>query len=232
MRAHGGPAARAVDLPSLDERARPRLANRLLVAREVVFDRHRGRVRDLVLPALAVLGHPRGRARERIRQPADESRARHHDRCPRFDQRLVPGLEEFERDGRAAQGLVPLAEHPLVPGERAPVRSGDERQELVVSSDRIRAELGYEERVPLAEGLRRTIEWERANPRENAERDYEAEDAALAQLKQAGKENLIDVRDNRALLQERDRLQGKRVGLVLSGGNIDRALYLRILGAS
>lgn len=32
-----------------------------------------------------------------------------------------------------------------------------------------------------------------------------------------------------ALLQERERLAGKRVGLILSGGNIDRALYLRAL---
>ncbi|MFI5000303.1 MAG: threonine dehydratase [Reyranellales bacterium] len=33
-----------------------------------------------------------------------------------------------------------------------------------------------------------------------------------------------------ALLQERERMAGKRVGLILSGGNIDRALYLRVLG--
>jgi len=58
----------------------------------------------------------------------------------------------------------------------------DERQEYVVSSDRIRAELGYEERVPLAEGLRRTIEWERADPPQEAERDYAAEDRSLARL--------------------------------------------------
>lgn len=32
-----------------------------------------------------------------------------------------------------------------------------------------------------------------------------------------------------ALLQERDRFAGKRVGLVLSGGNIDRPVYLRML---
>jgi threonine dehydratase len=32
-----------------------------------------------------------------------------------------------------------------------------------------------------------------------------------------------------ALLQERDRLRSKRVGLILSGGNIDRPLYLRVL---
>lgn len=58
----------------------------------------------------------------------------------------------------------------------------DERQEYVVSSERIRDELGYEERVPLTEGLRRTIEWERANPPEEFVPDYEAEDRALARL--------------------------------------------------
>jgi len=33
-----------------------------------------------------------------------------------------------------------------------------------------------------------------------------------------------------ALLQERDAMRGRKVGLVLSGGNLDRALYLRALG--
>jgi threonine dehydratase len=33
-----------------------------------------------------------------------------------------------------------------------------------------------------------------------------------------------------ALMQERERMAGKRVALVLSGGNIDRPLYLRMLG--
>ena len=61
----------------------------------------------------------------------------------------------------------------------------DERQEYVVSSDLIRNELGYVERVPLAEGLRRTIEWERANPPHDVEPDYEAEDRALAQLRRS-----------------------------------------------
>ena len=59
----------------------------------------------------------------------------------------------------------------------------DERQEYVVSSELIRDELGYEERVPLTEGLRRTIEWERANPPQGAEPDYAAQDRALAQLR-------------------------------------------------
>jgi len=34
-----------------------------------------------------------------------------------------------------------------------------------------------------------------------------------------------------ALLKERDRMRGKRVGLVLSGGNIDRGLYMQALAA-
>ena len=32
-----------------------------------------------------------------------------------------------------------------------------------------------------------------------------------------------------ALLQERSAMQGRRVGLILSGGNIDRAVYQEIL---
>ena len=35
-----------------------------------------------------------------------------------------------------------------------------------------------------------------------------------------------------ALTQERDRMNGKRVGLILSGGNIDREVYLRALAAN
>ena len=35
-----------------------------------------------------------------------------------------------------------------------------------------------------------------------------------------------------ALQQERERMKGKRVGLVLSGGNIDRPAYLRVLGGA
>ena len=33
-----------------------------------------------------------------------------------------------------------------------------------------------------------------------------------------------------ALLNERDRMRGRKIGLVLSGGNLDRALYIRALG--
>jgi nucleoside-diphosphate-sugar epimerase len=60
----------------------------------------------------------------------------------------------------------------------------DYRQDYVVDSSRIRRDLGYREIVDEAEALRRTIEWERANPpTSSVDRfDYEAEDGALARL--------------------------------------------------
>ena len=54
---------------------------------------------------------------------------------------------------------------------------------LATDTRRIRAELGYSERAPREEALRRTIEWERANPPAETgslETEYAAEDAALA----------------------------------------------------
>jgi len=61
-------------------------------------------------------------------------------------------------------------------------------QDLVASSERIRAELGYHEVVPQAEALRRTVAWERAHPPQPLEPqqyDYAAEDEALYRLRQA-----------------------------------------------
>lgn len=53
-------------------------------------------------------------------------------------------------------------------------------QDLVVSSAKLRASLGYRERVPRAEALAASVAWERAHPPEQiATRDYAAEDAVL-----------------------------------------------------
>jgi nucleoside-diphosphate-sugar epimerase len=54
-------------------------------------------------------------------------------------------------------------------------------QHLVVSSDRIRVELGYREPTDVDEAFERTIGWERAHPPEavGVPFNYEAEDAAL-----------------------------------------------------
>ncbi len=59
-------------------------------------------------------------------------------------------------------------------------------QDWLVSSARIREELGYAEAVPLDVGIARTIEWERANPpsvTDPKQFDYAAEDAAIYSAK-------------------------------------------------
>ena len=55
-------------------------------------------------------------------------------------------------------------------------------QDLAVSTQRIRAELGYSEAVPLSEALAQTVEWERTNmpDPDPAQFDYELEDKLLA----------------------------------------------------
>lgn len=76
----------------------------------------------------------------------------------------------------------------VMPHDRTPKHllwPGNTAQHLVASSERIRKELGYQELLPREEAIRRTIEWERANPpaAPAAQFDYAAEDEALAQFK-------------------------------------------------
>ena len=73
----------------------------------------------------------------------------------------------------------------LPPDQLPPtLRMGDDpAQDWVVSSARIRRELGYAEPVPRDTGLRRAVAWVRAHPParyDPAAFDYAAEDAALA----------------------------------------------------
>ena len=59
-------------------------------------------------------------------------------------------------------------------------------QDWTVSSERIRTELGFADPIAIPEALRRTIEWERANPPPEvpaAAFDYPAEDAAIQRFK-------------------------------------------------
>jgi nucleoside-diphosphate-sugar epimerase len=75
----------------------------------------------------------------------------------------------------------------LVPSERLPEAmrfDGDMTQAWVTDSSRIRRELGYAERIPRDEALRRAVAWERAHPPatfDAAHYDYAAEDAALVE---------------------------------------------------
>lgn len=62
----------------------------------------------------------------------------------------------------------------------------DYSHHLVTDTNRIRVELGFNERISRQEALHRTIDWERANPPAEtfpAESEYAAEDAILEKLK-------------------------------------------------
>jgi nucleoside-diphosphate-sugar epimerase len=76
----------------------------------------------------------------------------------------------------------------VLPHEKVPAHlhwPGNTAQHLVVSTERIRGELGYREPVSSVEAMRRTIAWERANPPVDpmAVFDYPAEDQALQKFK-------------------------------------------------
>jgi nucleoside-diphosphate-sugar epimerase len=76
----------------------------------------------------------------------------------------------------------------VLPHDRTPKHllwPGNTAQHIVALSDRIRKELGYCELLPREEAIRRTIEWDRANPPATplAQFDYGAEDEALSQFK-------------------------------------------------
>ena len=76
----------------------------------------------------------------------------------------------------------------MLPREKTPahlVWPYNTAQHMVVSSTRIREELGYREQVPGEEAFQHTIAWERSHvPKTTwAPFDYEAEDRAVQQLK-------------------------------------------------
>jgi nucleoside-diphosphate-sugar epimerase len=76
----------------------------------------------------------------------------------------------------------------VVPGDRLPEHLRPDlntAHHLSTDSTRIRGELDYAEHVPLDEGLRRTVAWERSHPPEKIDVelfDYAAEDAVLTAL--------------------------------------------------
>ena len=70
-----------------------------------------------------------------------------------------------------------------IPAEQMPKhlrQPYDFRYHIATCTDRIRAELGYDEPIQRGEALRRTIKWERSQFVESDEQDYAAEDTALS----------------------------------------------------
>jgi nucleoside-diphosphate-sugar epimerase len=94
---------------------------------------------------------------------------------------------ELEWARRVADVVRWKGELIVLPAGEAPahlVIPGNLEQHWVTDSSRIRAELGFAERVPVDEAIRRTVAWQRANPPERplAVFDYAAEDAAIERV--------------------------------------------------
>lgn len=98
-------------------------------------------------------------------------------------ERHTAAWEEWVRDIADVCGWK--GEIVALPAERVPmslhfpVPAG---QDLDASSERIRRELGYSEVTEIGVGLRRAIEWERAQQTNEPAPDYSDEDAVLASL--------------------------------------------------
>ncbi|MBI5287435.1 MAG: NAD-dependent dehydratase [Chloroflexi bacterium] len=100
-----------------------------------------------------------------------------------------PGLTQREwlaANARIAGWRGEIVELPaeMMPAHlRQPVNFG---QSMAVDDSRIRGELGYADAVPPEEGMRRAIEWERAQPAGKSSAkylDFEAEDAAISAVR-------------------------------------------------
>jgi nucleoside-diphosphate-sugar epimerase len=93
-------------------------------------------------------------------------------------------LTELEWAERVAAAAGWSGRFVKLPAARVPAHlqmPGNTDQHWAIDTTRIREELGYREPVAQADAIRRTIEWERANPTESSPHafDYDAEDAAL-----------------------------------------------------
>jgi nucleoside-diphosphate-sugar epimerase len=113
---------------------------------------------------------------------ADRSRGRIYNICER------EAWSELEWARKIAAATGWRGEFVVLPRAKAPAHLQwpyNTAQHIVVSSDRIRNELGYSEITPADAAFERTIRWERANPLQAVPVpfNYEAEDAAINDLK-------------------------------------------------
>jgi nucleoside-diphosphate-sugar epimerase len=95
---------------------------------------------------------------------------------------------ELEWAGLIAKSAAWNGELIIVPDEEVPSSMlvvGNLNQHWVADTSRIRKELGYRERIPRGEAIRRTVEWERScySPREGVLSGYEVEEQAAASLR-------------------------------------------------
>jgi nucleoside-diphosphate-sugar epimerase len=94
-------------------------------------------------------------------------------------------VSELEWARRVASAMEWNGEFVVLPKHRVPAHllmPGNLDQHWSIDTTRIREELGYAEPVPRDQAIRRTIDWERANPIESSPHafDYAAEDGAAS----------------------------------------------------
>jgi len=100
-------------------------------------------------------------------------------------------LTELEWARRIAATLGWTGEFVVMPDALVPpyLRApGNTKQQWVTDTNRLRAELGFEDRVSREDAIRRSVEWERATPPSGFtphQFDYEAEDAAIGKFTSA-----------------------------------------------
>ena len=96
-----------------------------------------------------------------------------------------PCASEVEWERRIARQTNWAGEFVVLPASRTPRHlrfAGNPTQHIVVSSEKIRKELGYTEVIDTDEAIRRTISWEEANPPAQVDPgqfDYATEDQSL-----------------------------------------------------
>jgi nucleoside-diphosphate-sugar epimerase len=95
------------------------------------------------------------------------------------------GLSELEWATRVAAAAGWNGQFVTLPADRMPphlLMPGNTDQHWTTATTRIREELGYREPIAQDEAIRRTIDWERANPTTSSPHvfDYAAEDAVSA----------------------------------------------------
>ena len=101
-------------------------------------------------------------------------------------------LSELEWARMMAGAMGWRGEFVIVPNDRAPMHlqtPANFAQHWVADTTRVRSELGYRERIGREERVRRTIDWELANPStqvDPAQFNYAAEDDALAARRTSG----------------------------------------------
>ena len=99
-------------------------------------------------------------------------------------------LSELEWAQRVAAVAGWMGEFVLLPADRMPAHllmPGNTEQHWSIDTTRIREELSYREPIAQEEAIRRTIEWEHANPTDSSPHafDYPAEDEASSLKPQA-----------------------------------------------